>query len=291
MEEVKLVEIIKALEELHNSLNGKDSTRIQIARQAVEHTTGGIGPLHDLLGKYDACNAYTRDCVKWVDETYHHSVRGYPALWDSLAKPEFISELKRWHRAEMENKDIKEKQEGVLEPKPPEILQKILWVLKYGRRYWLLMLLAVFILLISSGFIFKIFILPKFNLPSKEHQNIEFKTSGDSSPAIITSGPNSPVNIYISPAKSGTHSEIREPNVDQAQQPPTRDISKQQSETEKKGDVANETKNEPIIKKRALSIQPDETEGEVNLPKKGELKKRDSAIPPDENEGEVRKTK
>jgi len=182
------------------------------------------------------------------------------------------------------NNAIKE-QEEILEPKPPEFLQNLLWLWKHGVKYWKLILSAVLILLVL-----KIFVLPKFTLFSKEQQNTKAKTSGDSSPAVITSGTNGPVSIYISPAQSGTRSEIKEPNVDQAQQPSTRDISKQQSETEKKRG-ANQTKNEPIIKKRLLSIQPDETEGEVNLPKKGELKKRDSAIPPDENEGEVRKTK
>jgi len=116
-----------------------------------------------------------------------------------------------------ENKSVKEKQEGILEPKPPEILQKILWVLKYGRRYWWLILLAIFILLISSGFIFKIFTLPKFNLPSKEHQNIESKTSGDSSPAINNvAGPNSHItNVvnYVSPPENKTIKERQEANT------------------------------------------------------------------------------
>jgi len=46
--------------------------------------------------------------------------------------------------AEQENK---EKQEEMLEPKPPEFLQKLLWVLRYGRNHWKLILLAAMILL------------------------------------------------------------------------------------------------------------------------------------------------
>jgi len=47
-----------------------------------------------------------------------------------------------------ENKDTKRKWEGKIEPKPPEILQKILWILKYGREHWKLVLLAILVLLI-----------------------------------------------------------------------------------------------------------------------------------------------
>lgn len=50
--------------------------------------------------------------------------------------------------AEQENKDTKRKWEGEIEPKPPEILQKILWILKYDREHWRLVLLAILVLLI-----------------------------------------------------------------------------------------------------------------------------------------------
>jgi len=59
-------------------------------------------------------------------------------------------------------KAIQEKQEGVLEPKPPEFLQKLLWIMKYGKRHWKLLLLAILIFLI-----FSIFVLPKFDLFSR----------------------------------------------------------------------------------------------------------------------------
>ncbi len=78
-----------------------------------------------------------------------------------------------------------------IKSKPPEILQKILWIIKYGIKYWWLVLLAVLILLL-------LYILPRINLFSKDHQNIRPKaeTSSDSSNAIITSGPNSPVTVH-----------------------------------------------------------------------------------------------
>ncbi len=71
---------------------------------------------------------------------------------------------------------ILEKQEETLEPKPPEFLQKLLWILMYGRKYWWLLFLAVLV------FSF-LYILPRLNLFSKEHENIhpEAKTSGGSS--------------------------------------------------------------------------------------------------------------
>ena len=51
------------------------------------------------------------------------------------------------------------KKEGVLEPKPPEILQKLLWLWLYGKEHWKLVLLALLILFISSYFV-----LPHFDI-------------------------------------------------------------------------------------------------------------------------------
>jgi len=95
-----------------------------------------------------------------------------------------------------ENKSVKEKQEGVLEPKPPEFLRNLLWILRYGKKWWWLLFLAALVLLL-------LYILPKLNL---EYQNIhpEDKTSGDSSPAISTSGPNSPVIVNYDSLESKT---------------------------------------------------------------------------------------
>lgn len=51
-----------------------------------------------------------------------------------------------------QEKDIREKREGILEPKPPESLQKLLWMLKHGRKYWKLIVLFILILLIFGVF-------------------------------------------------------------------------------------------------------------------------------------------
>lgn len=50
------------------------------------------------------------------------------------------------------SRNLKEKQEGLLEPKLPESLQKLLWMLKYGRKHWKLILLAIAAFVIWSVF-------------------------------------------------------------------------------------------------------------------------------------------
>jgi len=118
----------------------------------------------------------------------------FDQFYDSKDRRVFIEQalerVKSEKPAEIEPED-KAKQEGILIPKPPEILQKVLWVLKYGGKHWWLISLTVLIL-------FFLYILTSLNLFSRGHQNIhpEAKTSGDSSPAIITSGPNSPVMVH-----------------------------------------------------------------------------------------------
>ncbi len=60
-------------------------------------------------------------------------------------------------KTRQENKDAKREREGMIQPKPPEIFQKILWIQKYGRKHWKLMSLAILIVLC-------IWILSKINL-------------------------------------------------------------------------------------------------------------------------------
>lgn len=56
-----------------------------------------------------------------------------------------------------ENNDAKREREGMIQPKPPEIFQKILWIKKYGRKHWKLVSFAILIVLC-------IWILSKINL-------------------------------------------------------------------------------------------------------------------------------
>jgi len=93
----------------------------------------------------------------------------------------------------------------------------------------------------------------------------EPEISGDFSPAITTTGPNSPAMVdYNAPGTEQLHVEP----------PPIIRRSEeliQPEETE--GDV-NRPKSSPILKIRETSIAPEEDVGEVNEPKKSELIKR-----------------
>jgi hypothetical protein len=69
---------------------------------------------------------------------------------------------------EQKNKNMEGEREGTIAPKPPDILQKILWILKYGPKNWKLLLIAGLILFILA--------LIKFNPFRSEHLNINSKT-------------------------------------------------------------------------------------------------------------------
>ena len=74
----------------------------------------------------------------------------------------FIKNSQAKREAEQKNKVVQGEQEGFLEPKPPELLQNLLWVFKYGRKHWRIILLAMFLLFIWGNFVW-----PKFDLFSK----------------------------------------------------------------------------------------------------------------------------
>ncbi len=61
-------------------------------------------------------------------------------------------------------------EEGMIKPKPPEFLQNLLWILKYGRKHWWLLILAALVLCF-------LFILPKLNLFSKTNLPLAESTS------------------------------------------------------------------------------------------------------------------
>jgi len=79
----------------------------------------------------------------------------YTQLLDSELTKQIV--LKKPAETEQENKDAKREREGMIQPKPPEIFQKILWIQKYGRKHWKLVSLAILIVLC-------IWILSKINL-------------------------------------------------------------------------------------------------------------------------------
>jgi len=85
------------------------------------------------------------------------------------------------HSVEMkqEDRDTKKNREDVIEAKPPVFLQNLLWILKYGKKWWWLLFIAILVSL-------PLYILPKLNLFGKKNQNVplEIETSSTSFPAI-----------------------------------------------------------------------------------------------------------
>jgi hypothetical protein len=62
-------------------------------------------------------------------------------------------------------KKTKGKREGLLESKPPDILQKLMWLKQHGKKHWKLILCGIFLLILWTFvlpiFVAKIFILMK----------------------------------------------------------------------------------------------------------------------------------
>jgi len=102
----------------------------------------------------------------------------------------------------------------------------------------------------------------------------EPEISGDFSPAITTTGPNSPAMVdYNAPGTEQLH----------AEPPPIIRRSEELIHPEEtEGDV-NRPKTSPIFKIPERTIAPEETVGEVNEPKKSELiKRKEKPIEPEE---------
>jgi len=95
----------------------------------IKNTVGSILNVSTLRAYLSAeCNVQNPDNYSWKDIL---------AALEHKLKTKTISETQP---------DTKREQEGVIEPKPPEILQNILWVKKYGRKYWKLIAVSVIIL-------------------------------------------------------------------------------------------------------------------------------------------------
>lgn len=123
---------------------------------------------------YDLNNAFANLAEHTLWDTKEELLKPKPAeqkpTEESGGKADLTNEKPA--KTEYENKNLKEKQEGLLESKPPEFLQNLLWIWRDGRTHWKLVLLAIVILLILS-----IFVLPKFDLFSKIYtliKNIHF---------------------------------------------------------------------------------------------------------------------
>ncbi len=92
----QLSKIIKALKELKEALTEENnSTRIQKAREAVKSAMSPLKETYDFLHQSIRanCNSCTEECMDNIKHALRDYKKGYPALWDSLAKQEFIDEL------------------------------------------------------------------------------------------------------------------------------------------------------------------------------------------------------
>ncbi len=99
-------------------------------------------------------------------------------------------------------RDVLSEREGMIEAKPPELFQNILWILKYGKNHWKIIVLAVIILVVIG--LLKIVPFNKKSADIKQtatrNDNIQAATSGDNSPIVggnYVAGNKVSYNTYI----------------------------------------------------------------------------------------------
>jgi hypothetical protein len=168
----KLHEIVGALEEwskynenVTNAEKWITPAAKQIIRKAMTLLVDNLALLNECRSKY-GCHSPLHQCFLEIEQAASlpktndlGNCRGWVSdfterhLWGG-EKRSFADECVRYANelnmeTEQRNETIKDKQKETLEPIPPEFLQKLLWVIKYGRKHWKIILLAVIILLVS----------------------------------------------------------------------------------------------------------------------------------------------
>ena len=108
------------------------------------------------VSKADAL-ALVQACYQQKIEQMRKEIEGLIAEKESLLQVISQKVLPPYVETQQKNKDSKNQREGMIEPKPPEICQNLLWLKKYGRKHSKFLSFVVFILLC-------IWILPKINL-------------------------------------------------------------------------------------------------------------------------------
>jgi hypothetical protein len=157
--------------------------KCKLSRQQTEHIQSMVLPLQKELKYYLAARwgeilrlsdrrRFRQDIEVFLNDRSDFFIQNIPKskkeiVIDELQciKAKLEYQTKQPAKTGQENKVVQGEQEGVLEPKPPKFLQNLLWIMKYGRRHWKLVLLAILSLLILG--VFKHFVLPKFNLSDK----------------------------------------------------------------------------------------------------------------------------
>jgi len=168
----KLIEVIADRREYPSNPQQHE----EIIHMLQENLAADGFELQRVAGKFVLCN---------IGQSETPTVPQYDTLKQQKAASVAERELTDTER---EN-DSKKAEQGTLKPKPPVILQNIQWVLMHGQKHWKLLVLAVSVISIFY------YVLPYFIAGKNQNQHLETKTNGTSSPAIITSGPNSHVII------------------------------------------------------------------------------------------------
>ncbi len=127
----------------------------------------------DIDGHWKRISSYADDAAKAVSAKCSQFRRGdideQSVVEEAREQASFLRAQAQGLRSQLEKiaGQLKVKQKGLLEPKPPEFLQKLLWLLKYGWKHWKLILLAMAILLVLT-----ICVLPKFDLLTRIYSKL-----------------------------------------------------------------------------------------------------------------------
>ncbi len=184
-EQGSLQEIVEVLK---NFWEDKD---FEVAKSALPP----IAKTYDILCRSKLqCGAKTTDVISWLGSGVNDGTGYRRALLDEFACPEVVADFEKWQEkiAERErgNKDTRSAREGMIEPKPPEIFQKILWTWKYGRQHWKLVCAGILVLLVSG-----MYALPKFNLFGNKYQGANLETENTRDKPIVVASATVEVKI------------------------------------------------------------------------------------------------
>ena len=198
----------KIIEALKNFWEDKDF-------EAAKSTLPPAVKTYDILCRFEGQRgAKTTNAIRWLGEAANNGSGYCPALLDYFANPEVIADLEKWQEkpAEKANKQDKatttSQSDGIVGDTwtilgIPINVKKLCTKLKSYP-----FLLCCCLLLISIIVTYPLWhpLINKTDHNSSGNTNIgsEAKTSGDSSPAIITSEPNSPVTANYDSSESKT---------------------------------------------------------------------------------------
>jgi hypothetical protein len=172
----RLQEIIEVLK------NWQKSKKTDKDFEAAKSALPPIAKTYDILCRSRGqCGAKTTDFIRWLGSAAKDGTGYYPALLDKFASPEVIADLEKWQEKLAETEQgTKREREGICK-----------WYQTNTFKFVVVPLVVALFLGI-----------PSWLSLSNKRDHSEVKTSGDSSTAIVTSGPNSPGTESYSPNES-----------------------------------------------------------------------------------------